>query len=119
MKPVDVKPSTYIDSSKEFNYQNPKFKISDIVRISKHKSIFAKGYIPNWSEEVFVIKKDKNTVPRAYVINDLNGEEIVGTFYEKELQKRNQKVFGTEKVVKRKGDKFHVKWKDYDSYFNS
>ena len=63
MKPVDVKSSTYIDSSKENNDKDPKFKIGDIVRISKHKYIFAKGYTPNWSEEVFVIKKFKNTVP--------------------------------------------------------
>ena len=56
MKPVDVKPSTYIDSSKEINYQDPKFKIGDIVRTSKYKNIFAKGYVINWSEEVFVIK---------------------------------------------------------------
>ena len=57
MKPVDVKPSTYIESRKEINYQGPKFKIGDIFRISKYKNIFEKGYIPNWSEEVFVIKK--------------------------------------------------------------
>ena len=63
MKPVDVKSNTYIDSSKEINNKNPKFNIGDIVRISKHKNIFAKGYTPNWSEEVFVVKKDKNTVP--------------------------------------------------------
>ena len=62
MKPADVKPSTYIDSSIETNDKDPKFKIGDTVRISKYKNIFAKGYVPNWSEEVFVIKKVKNTV---------------------------------------------------------
>ena len=82
MKPANVKSSTYIDSSKEINDEDPKFKIGDIVRISKYKNIFAKGYVPNWSEEVFVIKKVKNTVPWTYVISDLKGEEIVGTFYE-------------------------------------
>ena len=56
--------------------KNPKFKVGDYVRISKYKNIFAKGYAPNWSEEIFVIKKVKNTVPWTYVINDLNGEEI-------------------------------------------
>ena len=66
-----------------------KFKVGDHVRIFKYKNIFAKGYTPNWSEEVFVIKKVKNTVPWTYVINDLNGDEIIGTFYEKELQKTN------------------------------
>ena len=63
MKPVGVKSNTHIDSSKEINDKNPKFKIGDIVRISKYKTFFAKGYTPNWSEEVFVIKKVKNTVP--------------------------------------------------------
>ena len=63
----------------------------------------------NWSEEVFVIKKVKNTVPWTYVINDLNSEEITGTFYKKELQKTNQEAFRTEKVIRRKGDKLYVK----------
>ena len=115
MKPIDVKDNTYTDFEKEVN-KDPKFKISDHVRISKYKNIFAKGYMPNWSEEVFVIKKVKNTVPWTYVINDLNGEEIIGTFYEKELQKTNQKEFRIEKVIKRKGDKLYVKWKRYDSF---
>ena len=83
MKPVDVKSSTYIDSSKKINKKVPKFKVGDIVRISKYKNNFAKAYVPNWSEEVSVIKKVKNTVPWTYVISDLKGEEIVGTFYEK------------------------------------
>ena len=75
--------------------------------------MFAKGYKPNWSEEVFMIKKVKNTVPWTYIINDLNGKEIIGTFCEKELQKSNQKEFRIEKVIKRKGDKLYVKWKGY------
>ena len=82
MKPTDVKDNTYIDFKKEINDKDPKFKVGDHVRISKYKNIFAKGYMPNWSEEIFVIKKIKNTVPWTYVINDLNGEEIIGTFYE-------------------------------------
>ena len=90
MKPVDVKDNTYIDFKKEVNDKNPKFKVGDHVRISKYKNIFAKGYMPNWSEEVFIIKKIKNTVPWKYVLNDLNGENIIGTFYENELQKANQ-----------------------------
>ena len=72
---------------------------------------------PNESEEVFAIKKVKNTVPWKYVINDLNGEEIIGTFYQK-LQKTNQKEFRIEKVIKRKGSKIYVKWKSYDNLFN-
>ena len=90
IKPVDVKDNTdsmEFYSEKEANDRDPKFKVGDYVRISKYKNIFAKEYIPNWSEEVFEIKKVKNTVPRICVINYLNGEEIIGTFYEKELQK--------------------------------
>ena len=91
---------------KDVNNNDPKFKVGDNVRISKYKNIFAKGYTPNWSEEVFVISKIKNAVPWTYVINDLNGEEIIRTFYEKDLQKTNQKEFRIEKVIKRKGDKY-------------
>ena len=119
MKPIDVKDNTYINTDKETNDKDPKFKVGDRVRISKYKNIFAKGYTPNWSEEVFVIKKVKNTVPWTYVINDLKGEEIMGTFYEKELQKTSQDQFRIEKVIKRKGDKMYVKWKGYDNSFNS
>ena len=119
MKPVDVKSNTYIDFNKEINNKDPESKFGDVVRISKYKSIFAKGYVPNWTEKVFVIKKVKNTVPWRYVISGLNGEEVVGTFYLKELQKTHQKEFRTEKVIKRKGYKLHVKWKGYDSSFNS
>ena len=66
-----------------------------------------------------MIKKIKSTVPWTYVINDLNGEEIIGTFYEKELQKIDQREFRIEKVIKKKGDKLYVKWKGYDNSFNS
>ena len=76
-------------------------------------------YVPNWSEELFVIKKVKNTVPWTCIINDLNDEEIIGGFYEKELQKTNQKEFRKEKILKRKGDNLYVKWKGCDNSFNS
>ena len=99
MKPVDVKDNTYIDFEKEFNDNDPKFNFGDHVRISKYNNIFAKGYAPNWYEEVFVVGKIKNTVPWAYVINDLSGEEIIGTFYGKEVEKTNQKEFRIEKVI--------------------
>ena len=87
MKPIDVKDNAHINADKEINNKNPKFKVGDHVRISKYKKVFIKGYMPNWSEEVFVIKKVKNTVPWTYVINDLNGEEITRTFYEKRITK--------------------------------
>ena len=119
MKPIDVKDNTYINANKEINNKDLKFKVGDRVRISKYKKIFAKGCMPNWSEEVFVIKKVKDTVLWTYVINDLNGEEIIGTFYEKELQKTNQEEFRIKKVIKRKGKKIYVKWKGYNNSFNS
>ena len=119
MKPIDVKDNTYINIDKEVNDKGTKFKVDDHVRISKYKNIFAKGYIPNWSEQVYVIKEIENTVSRTYVINDLNGEEIIGTFYKKELQKTSQEEFRIEKLVKRKGDELYVKWKGYDSRFNT
>ena len=119
MKPVDVKDNTYIDFRKEVNDKDPKFKVGVHARISKYKNIFAKGYKPKWFEELFVVSKIKNTVPWTYVINHLNGEEIIGTFYEKELQKANQKEFRIEKIIKRKDNKLYVKWKGYDHSFNS
>ena len=96
MKPVDVKSNTYIESTalhsnKEVNDTDPKFKVCDHVKISKYKNIFAKGYTPSWSEDVFVWTNVTNvTVPWTYVINDLNGEEIIGTFYNyKRLTNKN------------------------------
>ena len=118
MKPVDVKDNTYINFVKEINDKDPKLKVGDHVRISKYKNVFTKGYMPNWSEEVFISSKIKNSVPWTYIINDLNGEEIVETFYEKKLQKTNQKQFGIEKVLKKKGDNLYVKWKGHDNSFN-
>ena len=99
MKPIDVKDNTYIDFNKETNDKDPKFNVGDHLRISKYKNIFAKGYTPNWSEEVFVISKIKNTVPCTYVINDLNGEEIIRTFNKVELQNTNEKEIRIEKVI--------------------
>ena len=98
-EPADVKDNTYIDSmelhsNKEINDKDPKFKVGDHVRISKYKNIFAKGYTPDWSEEVSVIKKVKNTVSWTYVINDLNSEEIIKAFYEKKYKRLIKKNLG-------------------------
>ena len=112
MKSIDVKDNTYININKEVNDKDPKFKVGDHVRISKYKNIFAKGYTPNWSEEIFVIKEIKNTVPWTTVINDLNGKEIIETFSEKELQKTNQEEFRIEKIIKKKGNKLYANGKD-------
>ena len=109
LKPIDVKDNTYIDFKKKSNDKGPKLKVGDHVRISKYKNFFAKRYMPNWSEEIFVISKIKNTVPWTYVLNDLKDEEIIGTFYENELQSTKQNEFRIEKVIKKKGDKLYVK----------
>ena len=115
MKPTDVRS----DSSSKYNEKSykkdPRFKAANHVRISKYKNILAKAYVSNWSEEIFVISKIKNRVPWTYVISDLNGEESVGNFHEKELQKTNQEKFKIEKVIKRKGNKLYIKWED--NYF--
>ena len=98
---------------------DPKFKVGDYVSISKYKNIFSKGYLPNCSEENFIINKVKNTVPWTYLINDLKRKEIRGSFYEKELQITDQKKFRIDKINKRKGNQLYVKWKGYDNRFNS
>ena len=120
MKPLDVKSRIYIYFNKENNTEDPKFNVCDHVGISKYKNIFAKDYVLIWSEEVFVITKAKDTVRWWYVSSNLNGEEIVGTFFcEKELQKTSEKEFRIEKVIKRKGDNLYVKWKSYITSFKS
>ena len=116
IKPIDVTGDSYAEYDENCNKKDPKFKVGDNVRISKYKNIFAKGYTPNWSEEAFVISKIKNTVSWTDVISDLNGEEITGSFYEKEFEKTSQKEFRIEKILKRKGDKLYVKWKGYDNH---
>ena len=119
MKPIDVTSDSYVECNEDSNVVKPKVKVGDLVSISKYKNIFAKEFTQNWSEEVFVVSKCKDTVPLTYVISDLNGEKIVGSFYEKELQKTSQEKFRIEKVLKRKGDKLYDKWKGYDSRFNN
>ena len=95
-KPIDIMDDYYVESHENPNKKDPKFKVGNHVRISKYKNIFATGYTPNCSE-VFVINKIKNTVSWTYAISDLNGEEITGSFYEKELQKTSQKEFRIKK----------------------
>ena len=113
MRPIYVKSNTYIDSSNDINDKNPKFKIGDNVRISKSKNAFPKGYTPSWSEEVFVIKRVKNTVRWTYANTDTNGKEIVEIFCENKFEIR------IGKAMKRKGNKLYIKWKSYDNLFNS
>ena len=118
MKPIDVTDDSFAEHNEESNKRNPKLKVGDHVRIFKYKNIFARGYAPNWSEEIFVIKKVINTVPWTYVINGLNNEEIIGSFYEKKnCRKLIKKNLEQRKYLK--GDKLYVKWKGYDNSFNS
>ena len=112
IKPIDVKSDSYAGYYKNSNEKDTKFEGGDHVRISKYRNIFAKGYASNWSEGSFVISKIKNTVRWTSVISDLNGEKIVGTFYEKELQKTNQKEFRIEKVIKKMARKYLSNEKD-------
>ena len=87
MKLIDVgnnNKRVYID---EHNKKGIKFKVDDRVRISKFKNIFAKGYTPNWSSKIFIVDKVNDTVPYTYNLKDLNDEEILGSFYDRELQK--------------------------------
>ena len=86
MKPIDVKNNkrVYID---EHNEKDSRFKVGDRVRISKFKNIFAKEHTPIWSVEIFIVDKVNDTVPYTYNLKDLNDEEIIGSFYDKELQK--------------------------------
>ena len=119
IKPIDVTGDSYAECNEDFNKKDPKFKVGDHARTSKYKKIFAKRYTPNWSEEVFVVNKIKNAVPWTYVVSDLNEGRINGSFYEKQLQKTNQKEFRIEKVLKRKGDKLYVKREGCSNSFNS
>ena len=77
MKPIDIGDDSFAEYNEESNEKDRKFKVGDHVRISKFKNVFAKGYTPNWSEEIFAVKKIKNAVPWTYIISDLNGEEMM------------------------------------------
>ena len=81
--------------------------------------IFDKGYTQRWTEELFTISKIQLTIPVTYKITDCNGEEIQGSFYERELQKTSQDLFRIEKILNRRGDKSQVKWVGYSDAFNS
>ena len=97
----------------------PLFKIGDRIRITKKKTTFEKGYTPRWTEEVFTVTGIQYTDPITYKISDQSGEEIIGSFYEQELQKTNQEIYRIEKVLKKEGNKSFVKWLGYPDSFNS
>jgi hypothetical protein len=102
--------------------KSPKLKVGDTVRISRVKGLFEKGYLPNWSEEIYNVVKVQMTIPVTYIIKDLKDEVIKGSFYEQELQKTEQEIFRIEKVLQKKKikGKQHglVKWIGYNNDFN-
>ena len=98
---------------------NPKFSVGDEVRITKKKEVFEKGYTTRWTEEIFTIKEIRETNPITYKLEDLQGEEIKGTFYEPELQKTKQQIYRIEKVIEKEKGRSFVKWKGYPEKFNS
>jgi hypothetical protein len=111
-----------IDKTRLIPITKPKFKIGDKVRISRTKALFEKGYLPNWSEELYVIDKVQKTIPVTYRLKDLLDEEIAGSFYEKELQKSDQEVYRVEKVIRKKKidgiEHGLVKWSGYSEKHN-
>ena len=119
MKPIDVTSGSYAEYNEGFNKKILNLKLVTVLEFQNTKTFFAKRYALNWSEDAFVVSGVKNTVPLTYVVSDFNGKKIIGSFYEKELQKTSQGKFRIEKVLKRKGDKLYVKWKGYDNRFNS
>ena len=127
MKPVDAsKKSNENIVRKNYNFEiitnNKKFKIGDKVRISLLKNTFEKGYTSNWSEQIYVIYDIKTSNVHYYYLKDLNGEKLDGTFYQEELLKTNMKennLYIIEKIIKKIGNKYLVKWRGYDNNFNS
>ena len=109
MKPIEVTDDSYAEYNEIANKKNPKSKVGDNIRISKSKNILVKDILQIGQKKFLLLIKLKNTVPWTYAIRDLNGEEITGSCYEKELRKTNQKEFRIEKVLKREGDKLYVK----------
>jgi hypothetical protein len=101
----------------------PKFKLGDKVRISRTKGVFEKGYLPNWSEAIYLIHKVKRTSPVTYILKDTAGEVLEGSFYENELQKTKQEIYRIEKVLRKKiiNGVQHalIKWMGYSDKFNT
>lgn len=129
MKPNDVKytdESYLLDTVYRLNEQSKipkkksKFKLGDFVRISKYKHVFSKGYTPNWTTEVFKIRKVQQTNPQTYLLIDSKGDIIQGSFYKEELQKvGDPNLYLVERIIKKDGDKVFVKWLGFDSSQNS
>ncbi|XP_071638437.1 uncharacterized protein [Temnothorax longispinosus] len=97
-----------------------RFQVDDPVRVSKFKTIFEKGYTPNWTTEIFCMAKVQRTYPVTYLLKDIRGEAIAGGFYEHELLRVfNPDVYLVEKVMRKRGNRAYVKWLGVDSSHNS
>ena len=107
---------------RQFMAKKPKFKVGDNVRISRIKGLFEKGYLPNWSEALYVVTEVQKTNPFTYSVKDMNGEIIAGSFYTEELQKSMQDVYRIEKIIRKKKingvEHGLVKWLGYGKNFN-
>lgn len=129
MRPIDVNFSNeQLLLNSVYNYErhflhdkNPKFRIGDPVRLSKYKHLFEKSYTPNWTTEIFRIRKvQTNTDPTTYLLSDYQGEDISGSVYEHELlMVRNPDLYLVEKIVRKKGNQIYIKWLGFDSSHNS
>lgn len=126
MKPIEVVGTKIEKTLLEKRYRRPpvfsipRYIVGDSVRISKNKGVFEKGYKPSWSTEIFKIDKVNKTNPVTYLLRDSTGQEIAGCFYEQELQvTKHPDVYLVEKTIRKKGDKFFVKWLGFDSSHNS
>lgn len=125
MKPCDVrKRHEQMLLNSVYNYSmhiknDSKFKVDDFVRISKYKHVFEKGYMPNWTTEIFKISKVQRTQPITYLLTDIDGTDIKGAFYELELQRvKHPDIYLVEKIIKRRGDSYFVKWLGFDDSYN-
>ena len=111
-----------LHKTRQIPIRKARLKNGDRVRISRWKAVFEKGYLPNWSEQLYIVDKVQKTIPVTYKLKDLLGEEIEGSFYEEELQKSHQEDFRVEKVIKKKKingvDHALVKWSGYNEKFN-
>lgn len=126
MKPVDVNSKNAknimetVYRVKPVASKPPKFKVNDKVRISKSKALFAKGYTPNWSNELFKIVKVQRTKPTTYLLKDYLDQPVLGAFYEQELQKTKvDEIYLVEKILKRRGDQLFVKFLGFDNKHNA
>lgn len=128
MKPKDVRPMhvkgilTRLNKDRLVKKKTSiqKFKVNDHVRISKYKHVFKKGYLPNWTNEIFTVLAVRPTNPVTYTLQDSQGEVLHGTFYEQELTKsKTGNVYLVEKVLKKKGNKVLVRWAGFDGKSDS